>query len=151
MAVELKDEALSYLDSHHVATLASSGEEGPWASAVFYINDRFTLSFLSDPATRHGRNLTANPRVAVAIHEDEGDWREVRGIQLLGEAMPVSNLEKTRLIPAFIARFPSVGLIVSDPGFVRVLAQSLLYRIQPREIWYLDKKKGISDRRMVPV
>jgi hypothetical protein len=38
-----RDDALSYLEAHNVATLATNGPEGPWAAAVFYANTGFTL------------------------------------------------------------------------------------------------------------
>jgi len=38
----------------------------PWAAAVFYMNDGFTLHFLSAASTR----LATDRRVAVTVHED---------------------------------------------------------------------------------
>jgi hypothetical protein len=38
-----REDALSYLEAHNVATLATNGPEGPWAAAVFYANTGFTL------------------------------------------------------------------------------------------------------------
>ena len=40
---------LCYLRDHHVATLATSGDQGPWAAAVFYANRGSTIYFLSAP------------------------------------------------------------------------------------------------------
>lgn len=64
MKQSLKEKALAYLESHNVMTLATHGPEGLWAAAVFCVSDDFKLYFLSAPTTRHGRNLTENPRVA---------------------------------------------------------------------------------------
>lgn len=149
MTAELKNEALSYLESHHVMTLSTTGVEGPWAAALFYVNDGFNLFFLTENHTRHGRNLTANPQVALAVQEDYHEWREIKGIQILGEVKPVPLWEKAKVLHLFISKFPSVSTFISDPKYVAIVARSLIYRIHPREIWYLDNKKGFSHREMI--
>ena len=151
MTIDIKREALSYLASHHVMTLATYGDQAPWATAVFYVNDGFSLSFLTESHTRHGRNLAADPRVAAAVHEAYDDWRAIKGIQILGRAAPVGPLEKARLLPAFIAKFPTVGVFVSDARYIAIMARALIYRVEPEEIWYLDNSKGFSRReRIIP-
>lgn len=42
-----RERVLDYLREHHVMTVATHGSEGPWAAAVFYVNDGFTLFCLS--------------------------------------------------------------------------------------------------------
>lgn len=142
-------EALAYLESHHVMTLATFGTEGPWAAAVFYINQGFTLYFLTESHTRHGRNIQANPLISGAIHEDYHDWREIKGIQFQGEAVPVTPIEKARVLTYFITKFPSVQSFISIPRYMTIIARSLLYRIKPHELWYLDNQKGFSRREKV--
>ena len=80
----LHDTTLSYLQSHHVMTLATQGPAGLWAAAVFYVNDGLTLYFLSSPTSRHSQNLETSGRVAATIQEDTHDWRAIEGIQLEG-------------------------------------------------------------------
>ena len=46
-----------HLQSHHVATLATTGAQGVWAAAVFYVHDGWALYFLSSPTSRHCANL----------------------------------------------------------------------------------------------
>lgn len=149
MSAALNEEALAYLEAHHVMTLATTGPDGPWATAVFYVNGGFDLFFLTETHTRHGRNLTNNPDVALAVHEDYKDWREIAGLQIMGEARPVSLWEKAKLVPVFTAKFPSVGMFASDPRYVPILSRSLVYRVRPREIWYIDNKKGFSTREKI--
>src|SRR5579884_3610471 len=72
----LRDRVLAYLRHHNTLTLATWGPDGPWAAALFYVNDGFDLFWLSDPAARHSRNIAQSPRVAVAPHEEgEGRYR----------------------------------------------------------------------------
>ena len=60
----LHDTTLSYLQTHHVMTLATRGPIGLSAATVFYVNDEFTLYFLSSPASRHSQNIENSGRVA---------------------------------------------------------------------------------------
>src|ERR671930_2620721 len=85
----LRSQVLDYLEHHQVMTLATVGPEGPWAAAVFYVHRGLTLYFLSSPGSRHGRNLSADPRAAATIQEDYRDWPDIKGIQLEGRAVAV--------------------------------------------------------------
>lgn len=151
MTAQLMQETKSYLDAHHVMTLATTGEHGPWASAVFYVNTDFDFYFFTETNTRHGHNLVANPLVAAAIHEDYHDWREVKGIQLQGEAVPVGPVEKARVIALFTRKFPSVSIFLANKKTVAIVARAQVYKLVPREIWYLDNQKGFSSRQKLSI
>lgn len=147
MTAQLMQETRAYLESHHVMTLATTGEDGPWASAVFYVNTDFNLYFFTEKNTRHGRNLAANPLVAAAIHEDYHDWREIKGIQLQGEAVPVGPVEKARVIALFTRKFPSLSVFLANKKTADIVARAQVYKLVPAEIWYLDNQKGFSARQ----
>ncbi len=66
----MHDKALAYLRDHNVMTLATIGAQGLWAAAVFYVNDGFTLYFLSAPTSRHSLNIESQSTVAATIQED---------------------------------------------------------------------------------
>ncbi|MCL6639730.1 MAG: pyridoxamine 5'-phosphate oxidase family protein [Firmicutes bacterium] len=151
MTEQLIRETESYLENHHVMTLATTGEDGPWASAVFYVNTGFNLYFFTEGNTRHGRNLAANPLVAAAIHEDYHDWREIKGIQLQGEAVPVGPVEKARIITLFTIKFASLSVFMANPKTAAIVARAQIYKLVPREIWYLDNQKGFSARQKITI
>src|SRR5712692_5248599 len=94
MSHSARDRALVYLSDHNVLTLATAGPEGLWAAAVFYVNDGFTLYFLSAPNSRHSLNLASQSTVAATIQEDYKDWREIKGIQLEGRASRLDGEEQ---------------------------------------------------------
>ena len=54
-------------------TIATAKGETPWAASVFYANDGFALYFLSDPDSRHSKEITRNPVVAVTVHDHVPD------------------------------------------------------------------------------
>lgn len=149
MASELLREALAYLEAHHVMTLATAGADGPWAAAVFYVNKGFHLYFFTEEKTRHGSHLLMNPVVAATIQEDYRDWREIKGIQLRGEATPVGTLEKTRVTALFVRKFPSMSIFLAGPKTAAALARAEVYKLVPNEIWYLDNRKGFSTRQKI--
>ena len=96
--MSVRDRALAYLESHNVMTLATRGEEGLWAAAVFYVTEGFTFYFLSSPSTRHGRAIAAEPRVAATVQEDYGDWAEIKGVQLEGEAQRIEGADRAAAV-----------------------------------------------------
>ncbi|MEW6663356.1 MAG: pyridoxamine 5'-phosphate oxidase family protein [Bacillota bacterium] len=149
MEEEAKQAALAYLNAHHVATLATVGPEGPWASAVFYVNTGFIIYFLTENHTRHGRNLAANSLVAAAIHEDYSDWEEIKGIQLFGKAAPVGAMEKSQVLGLFIQKFSSLKTFLRVPDYLKIVTRAQVYRLTPQELWYLDNQKGFSSRQKV--
>ncbi len=146
-----REQALSYLESHHVMTLATSGAEGPWAAAVFYVNDGFTLYFLSSPRSRHGGDLTAEARCAAAIHEDYPDWPDIKGIQLEGPVRRLSGTERAAAIARYAKKFPVVR-----PGRAPELIRAALeriawYELVPERCYLIDNSKGFGHRDEIPL
>jgi uncharacterized protein YhbP (UPF0306 family) len=93
----------------------------------FAWNDGFDVVWISDPQSRHSRNLLANPSAAVTIYDSNQTWGlPDRGIQLFGTAAPVSGRAAGDAQRAYSARFPS-----HDPS----AADSYpYYRFRPREV-----------------
>jgi uncharacterized protein YhbP (UPF0306 family) len=138
---------LHYLQSHHVATLASCGSEVPWAAAVFYVNEGDTLFFLSSPSSRHCLNLSQNPVVAVTIQEDYSDWLEIKGIQIEGVASEISGLEEEKARRLYGQKFPVVGMLAHAPAaIVKALAKVRWYKIIPKHLYFIDNSLGLGSR-----
>jgi uncharacterized protein len=152
----LREELLEYLATHNVMTIASCDGNVPWAAAVFYASDSFTLYFLSNPKSRHGTNIAANPRVSAAIHEDYRDWRAIRGIQLEGRAERLGAIrQQARFWRVYERKFPFVKEFFR-PGRTREMLSTKvtgirLYRIVPSQIYYIDNSKGFGHREMLEV
>ncbi|WP_220635248.1 pyridoxamine 5'-phosphate oxidase family protein [Georgfuchsia toluolica] len=93
------------MSQHHVMTLATSAA-GPWAAAVFFVNDGFGLYFLSAATTRHRMNLAACPRAVDTIQEDCKDWQQIRGVQLEGPVSELHGLKQRELLLSMVRNFP---------------------------------------------
>jgi len=145
-------QALDYLQRHSVMSLATVGPEGVWAAAVFYVNDGFTLYFLSAPTSRHARNLEATGRVAATVQDDYADWREIRGIQLEGDTVRIGGAEEASAVLRYGQKFPVVANLASAPReIVRAFEHIRWYRIRPTRLYFIDNSQGLGHRDEVPL
>lgn len=136
------------LRAHGVATLATAGPDGPWAAAVFYASDpAFNLYFVTDPGTRHGRNLAAGGRASAAIHAGAESWNDIRGLQIEGAAVRVSDAERAEALAIYLDRFPSIQRVHQAPrddaerALAGRLATIALWRLAPSRIRLLDNRE----------
>ncbi len=148
----LRDTTLSYLQSHHVMTLATQGPAGLWAAAVFYVNNEFTLYFLSSPTSRHSQNIEASGRVAATIQEDTHDWRAIQGIQLEGRVERIGGEEQAWALLRYGQKFPLVGNLAAAPAeIVKAMSRIAWYKITPERLFFVDNSQGFGHRDEVPL
>jgi len=139
--------ALRYLQQHHVVSLATSGSDGPWAAAVFYVSDGLTLYFLSSPTSRHCQNIAQDPHVAGTIQEDYADWAEIKGVQLEGMAINISGEDEARARRLYGEKYPLVGMISQAPSaIVEALARVRWYQLVPQRVYFIDNSVGFGHR-----
>ena len=93
-ANDLADRIAEFLDAHHVMSLATCGPHGPHAANVFYARDGFSLLWVSDPQSRHSRNIEINPQVSATIAPDYRDFAEIRGVQIFGNGIHLVRLRR---------------------------------------------------------
>jgi uncharacterized protein YhbP (UPF0306 family) len=147
MTVKLREQVQSFLSEHHVMALASHGDEGVWAAAVFYVNHGFTMFFLSSPTSRHCRNLAENPRASAAVHEDYADWREIKGVQMEGITSVLDGEEERETRLLYGTKFPIVGKLEQAPiSIVRALAKVRWYKFIPQRLYFIDNSAGFGHR-----
>ena len=146
-----RGEVLDYLAGHHVMTLATHGSLGPWAAAVFYVNDGFTLTFLSSPRSRHGSDLAVDSRCAAAIHEDYSDWLDIKGIQLEGQVRKLSGSDRIEAIARYARKFPVVRPDRA-PALIRAaLDRVAWYEFVPERCFFVDNSRGFGHREEIPL
>jgi uncharacterized protein YhbP (UPF0306 family) len=148
----LREKTLAYLQNHNVMTLATTGPDGLWAAAVFYVNDGFTLYFLSAPTTRHSRNIAAQPTIAVTIQEDYKDWPEIKGIQLEGQVYQIEGAERATVIAHYGSKFPIVGNLAKAPAaIIKAMSKIAWYKVVPKRLYLIDNSLGLGHRDEVPL
>lgn len=149
---DARSNAQAYLRAHNVMSIATHGPEGLWSAAVFYANEKFDLYFLSAPSTRHALNLAANPRVAVTIQEDYGDWRAIQGIQLEGSVSRLRGADQARAILLYGKKFSIVGNIARAPAEIaRAFSRVAWYRITPTRLFFVDNSQGFGHRDEIEI
>ncbi len=136
--------ALDYLRRHQVMTLATTGPDGVWAAAVFYVNRGFDLFFLSAGHTRHGRNIALSPRAAAAIHSDYTEWTAVQGIQLEGMVQLLQGEARQSAVALYQEKF--TFLAQAPPVIQTAFAQVNWYRLRPERLYFVDNGKGFGHR-----
>lgn len=139
-----RQQALHYLQTHQVMTLATMGEDGVWATAVFYANQDFNLYFLSAEHTRHVQNLNSQPHIAATIQEDYRDWQNIKGIQLEGFVEQLSGSEKIKTITKYTEKF----LFLANPNtkITAALTKVNWYQLTPTHLYFIDNSKGFGYR-----
>jgi len=145
----MRDEILRYLHHHHVLTLCTVSGDMPQAAALFYVvGEKGQLYFLSDPASRHARNLQANAHVAVTIQSETADWRNIRGLQIEGTARAVTDIHEIEgALERYLARFPELqDSAEPDDAIAHALKQARWYCVEPCWIRWVDNTRGFGHK-----
>lgn len=136
----------NFLAARNTASLATRGDQRPWAASVFFVSDDdLNLYFVTDPKTLHGQHLDDGP-VAATINEDVGDWSAIQGVQLTGWANRLSDAERSAALPLYLRKFPDVRHMVDAPTSEqeRLIGERLMatpfYRVKPDWIRLIDNR-----------
>jgi uncharacterized protein len=140
----LRERVLAYLRRHHVMTLATHGPDGPWAAAVYYANDGFSLVFLSSPTSRHCGNLASNPRAAATIQEDYADWKAIKGVQLEGNVVQLHDADESAARALYAKKFPVARS--AGTALAQALKKVRWYRLAPERLHFIDNAAGFGHR-----
>lgn len=143
----LPADVAAQLGRHHVMTLATVGEDGPWAAAVFYAHDDARLYFLSSPSTRHARNLAQDARCAATVQHDVADWPAVLGIQIEGRAQALDGDAARTAHEVYGRKFPLVADLGRAPlAIATAFARIRWYRLDAARVHLIDNRRGFGHR-----
>lgn len=122
-------------------TVATTSPHGsPRAADVYFVSDtNLDLYFYSDPGSRHGRNISRDPHVAVTIRSESMDWREIKGVQIQGAAARVDDpAERDKAWQLMCKKFPFYQ------SFTDVVAHLEIYRVTPQWIRWIDNSQSFG-------
>jgi uncharacterized protein len=110
--VELHKRIKALLRRHHVLSIATVSERGPWCASCFYAWDEVnnTLVITTETTTRHGSEFLTNPSVAGTIALETWRVGMIRGIQFTGTVSQPSGEELSRAKKIYLLRFPYAAL-----------------------------------------
>jgi uncharacterized protein len=103
----------SLLRRHHLLSIATVSEQGPWCASCFYAWDEEhnTLVITTDPATRHGAEFRSNPYVAGTIALETMRIGRIRGAQFTGTVSEPEGEDLKRARRIYLKRFPYAALV----------------------------------------
>ena len=129
-------------------TLATCAGDRPWASDVYFVADGWKLVFFSSPASRHGRNLAANPACAATIHPVVASWRDIHGLQLEGRGEPVEGLiAMARAAAVYCGKFPFAKALLEAPGETTAkMTRVRPHVFVPTAVRLTDNRQGFGTR-----
>jgi len=146
MMTEKAQLILDYMANHSTMVLSTYGQDGPWATPVFFVNRGYRIYFLSELTSIHSRNLSEKSSAAVAITEDYKDWRTIQGVQMKGAAYLVDSLkEKALVLASYLKKFPAVKHILETPGSFKGVSNTHWYCIKPRYVKFTDNTSKFGE------
>ena len=130
-------------------TLATADGQGfPHATPVYFaalkaemgaIPAGWRLYFFSAPDSLHAQHLRKRSQAAAAIYPPCYSWREIRGLQLHGEAEVVEEgSEWDAAWEAYQTKFPFVAQLKA------VVAHNNLYAFRPAWARQVDNRRGFG-------
>ena len=142
----MRERLLRFLREHQVLTLAvNEAGVSAYAAALFYVvDDDLQLYVVTDPATRHGQAMMANPSVAGTIQRDRQQWREIQGVQFRGLCQQLGGTARARAWEIYAARFR----FLQQPNAIltRELAGTAMWGIEPTWIRLIDNQAGFGHK-----
>ena len=149
---ELHARVVGYLRAHHTMTIATAAPEGnqPHAAHVFYaVDDHLRLTFLSRPGSVHGLHIGKQASVAMTVSEEYSDWRQIQGLQLMGDAHLLAGVAKVAALAHYLRRFPFARDLLRDASRVGRWRDMGVYRVELRHAALTDNTSGLFGQQMV--
>ena len=125
------------LRRHHLLSIATVSEKGPWCASCFYAWDEEdnTLVITTDTDTRHGKEFLTKPNVAGTIALETRRIGRIRGIQFTGTVKEPEGEDLKRARIVYIRRFPFA-----------LIADLHLWLITPDHIKLTDNRLGFGKK-----
>ncbi|MEM1212452.1 MAG: pyridoxamine 5'-phosphate oxidase family protein [Planctomycetota bacterium] len=140
-----------FLATCRTAALGTCGEDGeggvPHVANVQYAaapdSGGFGLLWVSKPEALHSAQLTANPRVALAVYAHIDDAANIHGVQMRGtaEVIPAGGAAWHAAWEAYTAKF---SFVASGPQYREAVEAQAFYRFTPEWVRWIDNRRGFG-------
>lgn len=144
--MDTRETARRLVAANRYLTLATADSDGrPWASPVWYapVGDAEFL-WVSDPESRHSRNIAVRPEVAIVIFDSTVPEGAAEALYCDAVAEELSGSELEREIAAFSRHSEVGGVKPWGLADVSAPARFRLYRASVQSLFVL----GPGDRRL---
>ena len=137
----------SFLDAHHVMSLATCGAQGAHAANLFYARDGLSILWVSDRQSTHSTNIGINPQVSATIAPDYSDFDEICGVQIFGNAHRVGDAAERSSARSLLAkRYPALQRLSDRPMIEQAYSSAEAYRLVPNKIIMIDNWRGFAHK-----
>jgi uncharacterized protein YhbP (UPF0306 family) len=134
--------------TRYVVLSTADADGRPWATPVWFAREgRTDLYWVSDPETRHSRNIAARGDVALVVFDSQVPVGEASAFYARGRAVQVPAGDVAAGIAVFSREAEAQGMGVWDVDRVTGDARLRLYRATVTEEWVLAEDGG-PDRRL---
>ena len=129
------------LREENTLALATADEHGEVSVApLFYlVDEQLSLFWLSSPSSLHSQNLKAVPRAAATVYRHTESWNEIRGVQMRGMVIVITNPKRRRLLIKDYSEQFKLG-----PLFLPAISRCRLYEFRPDFFRFIDNCKGFG-------
>lgn len=99
---------IRYLKKQRALSLCASNGDDLWCANCFYVFDENRMAFwlMTEPDTRHGTLMQANPRVAGTINGQPKTVLLIKGVQYFGRIQHLSGEREAQALHAYQKRYP---------------------------------------------
>ena len=130
-------------------TLATTGNNGPWAAPVYYLYQGNRFYFFSSPHSQHIQD-GMDQRCAAAVFSTHASVEKLEGLQMSGTVrQQKTGFRAAALAGDYARRF---GITTSGPdplGFFLKAFHARLYFFIPDLIYHMDNQQGFGCREII--
>jgi len=137
--LSLDQQIAAFLAVCRTASLATVDETGqPHAANVQYAsNAGWRLYWVSKPQTAHSQHLATNPRAAISIYAHQDNPEQIHGLQLHGNAAPVSPIARDEALSLYQSKYP----FTANPPYRDAIDSQEFYCFTPTWLRWIDNRE----------
>lgn len=124
-------------------TLATCGDNQPWACTVYYgIDEEMNMYIVTDPGSDHGRHLAKNKNVAFNVFDSRQPiTKPKKGVQGRGICEQVRGIVNiTRGLLLWHKANPGIEGKITIKDILKKLKDTKVYKIIPTYLKYFNKE-----------
>jgi len=127
----------TFLQEHHVLTLATTANNIPYCANCFYVYDEAMNAFIftSDEATKHVKDALTQNFVAGSVVLETNVIGKIQGVQFQGVMIKPEGEELKRVKKSFLKRFP-----------VAMLMKTTLWMVELSFVKFTDNRLGFGKK-----
>ncbi len=133
---------LQFLQGRHVMALATHGDELGICTVLYACDDRLNLYFVSNPVSKHARNIGKSGMVGVAVFDSNQKSKDKKiGIQYYGKAVALKKRENIEhALKLWHKENPGLEKVVDADYVLKPDTDAKIYKISPITIKFFNEE-----------